>query len=200
MASLGGYLEQDTVPDTGNGGGGEPHPVGIYEFEMRESDVKATGGGTGLMAAYVAFGTGNSQAPSDNKDKRVWVNFNIKNKSAQAQSIGQSQYKALYEACGGVDVVRCEYHQMEETDRLHFLPFWAEVVHEQRKTKDSGYKELAFKPDGSPDMQAVFKRFMFEGMDDVAQSPPPSKAPAQKSEPEQKPAPAAGRARPWSKP
>lgn len=193
MAGFGTSFDPNTTPDTGASGG--VHPEGIFEFEITESDVKPTSKGTGQIMAFTAVGTGNGDAPEDNKGKKVWGNINVVNDNAQAQAIGQAQLAALCKACG------LEIGDLTDSEQLHYRPFWAEVVQKQRMGKDAQgkYTVPQFNDDGSPKMGAEFKRFMFEGMEEVAQKSPPASKPAAQPAPAAAPAPApaAGR-RPWA--
>lgn len=195
MAGFGTSFDPNTTPDTGNGGGGL-HPAGIFEFEITESDVKATSSGTGTLMSFTAVGTGHGDAPEDNKGHKCWGNINVTNGNAQAQAIGQAQLAALAAACG------LNIGDLQDTEQLHYRPFWAEVVHKPRMGKGpSGkYDQPQFNDDGSPKMQAEFKRFMFDGMEELAKSAPPASKPAAQTPPPAQAAQAAagGARRPWA--
>lgn len=190
MASLGQSFDPNAVaPSTGGGGG--VHPAGIFEFEINESDVKPNNKGTGLVLKFVAEGTGNAEAPSDNKGKKVFGNINVTNESAQAQTIGQGELSALCAAIGYTSA-------LEDSEALHYQPFWAEIVHEPRMKKDSfgKYTIPDYESDGvTPKVNAVIKKYMFEGMDDAkpAAPTPPAGKPAAQAAPAQTAAPAGGR-------
>lgn len=190
MAGFGTSFDPNTTPSTGAGAG--LHPEGIFEFEITESDVKPTSKGTGQMMSFTAVGTGSTDAPEDNKGKRVWGNINVVNDNAQAQAIGQAQLAALAAAC-------ClNIGDLQDSEQLHYRPFWAEVIHKPQMSKESNYKSPAFNEDGSPKLRAEFKRFMFEGMEEAAQKSPPANKPAATPAPTPAPAPAVG-SRPWAK-
>lgn len=193
MASLGlsgGFDPNSVKPSTGGNGG--VHPAGIFEFEIQSSEVKANSSGTGLVMKFEAFGTGNADAPSDNKGLKVFGNINIQHEKAQVQAIGQSELSALCAAAGFTEA-------LEDTEQLHYLPFFAEIVHETRMSKASNYKSPDLNDDGTPKMNAVIKRYMFEGMENAAPAaatPPASKPAAQ---PAPTTPPAAGGTRSWQR-
>jgi hypothetical protein len=197
MAGLGTAFDPNAVkPDTGNGGG--VHPAGIFEFEIQESDVGATSKGTGTILKFTAVGTGHHEAPSDNRGLKVWANINIANENAQAQAIGQGQLSALCRSMGFAE-------ELEDSEQLHYQPFWAEVVHKPRMKKNPATNKYDIpdtNDDGSPKISAEFKRFMFEGMEEGAT--PAASPPAAKREPTPPPAqpataPAGAKKRPWDK-
>lgn len=198
MAQFGTTFDPNTKPDTGNGGGGL-HPEGIFEFEITDADVKPTSTGTGTFMPYEAQGTGNPEAPEDNKGKKVWGNINITNKSAQAQAIGQAQLEALARACGFNSAA-----DLSDTDQLKYRPFWAEVIHKQRMGRNpttGKYDVPQFDDNGAPKMQAEFKRFMFEGMDEIDAARAAASPPASKPAPVSPPPPPATKpagSRPWA--
>jgi len=178
MASLGQSFDPNSVaPDTGAGGG--LHPAGVFEVEITESDVKPTSNGKGMILKFVAEGTGNPNAPEDNKGKKIYGNINVQHESAQAQAIGQGQLSALCAAVGFTSA-------LEDSEQLHYQPFWVEVKHEQRMGKDAAgkYTVPQFFDDGSPKMNAEIKRYIFG--DEAGQPQPP----AQKAAPQAAPAPA----------
>jgi hypothetical protein len=180
MASLGVSIDPNvTPPSTGGGGGGKLHPTGDYEFEIQVSDVKPNSKGTGTVLKMEIFNTGNPDPTL--KDLRIFANINLTHKSAQAQSIGQGEFSALCAAIGETGVV-------EDSELLHYRPFPARIVHEQAKDWKKG-GALMFKDDGSPLMNAVVQRYLFEdGEAPTATQPPANKAPAQQAQQRQPPA------------
>lgn len=169
MASLGQPFDPNTVEPGKGGGGGALVPVGDHEFEMRISDVKPNSKGSGTVAKFEAFHTGRD-AP-ELKDRRVFVNINLTHTSAQAQSIGQGEFSALCAAIGETGTV-------EDTEQLHYRPFHARVEHEQAQDWKQNGKPM-FKDDGSPLMNAVIKRFLFDdGEAPPAANDPPANKPA----------------------
>ena len=193
MAGLGTSFNPNEVEPDKGGGNFVLAPEGPGEYEITESDVKPTKNGKGLVASFVFVGIGD-----DNKGAKLFKFINVQNESAQAQAIGQGELSAL---CRAADFTS----ELNDTNQLHYRPLWLEVKHEQRMKKGlSGkYDDPAFNDDGSPQMTAVVKRFLFEGCDDGAaksDSPPASKpaaASAPPKQPEQKPA--TGARRPWDK-
>lgn len=186
MASISRNVDQSVAPSTGGGGG--LIPVGEHEFEIRVSDVKSNSKGTGEIAAFEVFHTGRDMP--DLKDKRVFVNINLTHTSAQAQAIGQGEFSALKAAIG-------HEGDVEDTEQLHYKPFYARVKHEQAKNWKKG-GELMFKDNGDPLMNAVISAFLFEGCDDKpAANDPPANKPAPQTQQQAAPAPAAGATRTW---
>lgn len=165
MAQLGMTFDPNTVaPSTGGGGG--LHPTGDYEFEIQISEVGPNKKGTGTVLKMEVFNTGRDDA--DLKGKKIYANINLTNESAQAQSIGQGEFSALCAAIG-------ETGSVEDSEQLHFRPFYARVKHEQAKDWKAGGK-LMFKDNGEPLMNAVISRYLFE--DGEAPSSPPENKPA----------------------
>lgn len=172
MASLGqSFNHNDVEPSTGGGGG--LHPEGDFSFEITESDVTASSNGRGMILKLTLQGI-----DAENKGLKVWKNINIQHENAQAQSIGQGELSALCKAIG-LD------GELQDSEQLHFKPFGARVVHEQQKTKESGYKSPAFNADGSPKLRAEVKRFLFGEVEDFvpSQKPAAQTAPAPQQQP-----------------
>ncbi|MFO1147771.1 MAG: DUF669 domain-containing protein [Alsobacter sp.] len=94
-----------------------PIPNGEYLLQIEKQEVLPTKDNTGVrlnMQLGVVEG--------DFENRKVFVSFNIRNKSAQAQAIAIAEFKALCLACG------IEYeHAKRDTDMLDRIPFRAMV-------------------------------------------------------------------------
>lgn len=90
-------------------------PNGIYKMEIEASDVSSTkdGGGTLLKTTNVVI------EPEDYKGRKLFNNYNLENKSAQAQEIGQKQFASLCRAIG--------IGEVEDSEDLHFQAFTVKV-------------------------------------------------------------------------
>jgi hypothetical protein len=184
MAALGGLSADTEVNNGGNGGGFSILPDDDYQLEIVESDVKANSKGTGQnleLKVQVA----------DGPNKGDWFFHSItsiQHTSAQAQAIGQGQLKALFEAMGGEAAFGFAFHELDETNKLHFRPFWGRVGHEEYFSPK--YQKQTTKN--------VIEKFLWEGMpeEDAAPAPPASKPTPTPPKPAPAPAPA-GKSRPW---
>lgn len=154
-------------------------PNGIYVMEVEASDVVPTkaGDGTILKTTNVVV------EPEDYKGRKLFNNYNLENKNATAQEIGQRQFASLCRAIG-VDGV-------EDSEDLHFKTFTVRVAL-GKPSKDGQYPA-----------RAEIKRYYFPDQGDVpepaidAEQPRPAandNRPA--ARPAQQAAPAAGK-RPW---
>ena len=70
-------------------------PQGAYDFMVDEALLKTTKSGTGQYIQLTLV----CETPGFEKNK-VWANFNIINKSAEAANIGKSQLKKFLMAAG----------------------------------------------------------------------------------------------------
>lgn len=154
MASLGLTIDPNTIAPSTGGGDFKMIPEGPNEFEIRESEVKPNSKGTGTMMSCVAYHTGTDNP--EVKDQKLFININLTHTSAQTQQIGQSEFSALCAAIGETGLV-------EDSEQLHFRPFWADIKHAPAMDKATGYTKPLMKKDGSgPLMNAEVKRFLFE--------------------------------------
>lgn len=156
-------------------------PNGIYVMEVEASDVVPTkaGDGTILKTTNVVV------EPEDYKGRKLFNNYNLENKNATAQEIGQRQFASLCRAIG-VDGV-------EDSEDLHFKTFTVRVAL-GKPSKDGQYPA-----------RAEIKRYYFPDEGNVppaeidATQPAPVAAndnrPAARPAPQAE-APAAGK-RPW---
>ena len=164
-------------------------PNGIYKMEIEASDVVPTkdGGGTILKTTNVVV------EPEDFKGRKLFNNYNLENKSAQAQEIGQKQFAALCRAIGVSEV--------SDSEELHFHTFTVKVGL-GKPSKDGQYPA-----------RAEIKRYYFPDEGDVPEpaidADQPKPAPVAANQNRQpaanqnaRPAAAtaaAGGKRPWSK-
>ena len=136
----------------------EELPNGIYKLEIEASDVvpTSTGSGTILKTTMTVV------EPEDYKGRKIFNNYNLENKNAQAQEIGQRQFASLCRAIGIADV--------EDSEDLHFHAFTAKIAL-GKPSKDGQYPA-----------RAEIKRYYFEDEGNVPEPAiddnQPSKAPA----------------------
>lgn len=116
----------------------EELPNGIYKLEIEASDVvpTSTGSGTILKTTMTVV------EPEDYKGRKIFNNYNLENKNAQAQEIGQRQFASLCRAIGIADV--------EDSEDLHFHAFTAKIAL-GKPSKDGQYPA-----------RAEIKRYYFE--------------------------------------
>jgi hypothetical protein len=159
-------------------------PNGIYVMEIDSSDVTPTKAGDGIILKT----TNVVVEPEEYKGRKLFSNYNLENKSAQAQEIGQRQFAALCRAIGVGEV--------EDSEELHFRTFTVKVSL-GKPSKDGSYPA-----------RAEIKRYYFPdegnvpepGVDDAQPAQPPRTANDNKAA--AKPASsaaaaAAGKKRPW---
>jgi hypothetical protein len=93
----------------------EELPSGIYELEVEASDVVPTkaGDGTILKTTMVVL------RPEDYAKRKLFNNYNLENKNAQAQEIGQRQFASLCRAIG--------VQEVSDSEDLHFKAFTAKI-------------------------------------------------------------------------
>ena len=102
----------------------DPVPAGDYTLHMESAEVIPTKDGTGVMLKATV-----SVVSGPYEGRKIFPQFNIRNKSAQAQAIGIGEFKALCLAAG------VEYEQARgETDALLYRPFLAKVGMEKQNT------------------------------------------------------------------
>lgn len=157
-------------------------PNGIYKLEIEASEVKETSTGSGTILKVV----NTVVLPQEYFGRKLFNNYNLENKNAQAQEIGQKQLASLCRAIGVSGI--------EDSDELHFKPYIAKVGLGKR-SKDGQYPA-----------RAEIKKYYFPDSDDVPKpsvdAVQPVKA-ANDNRPaanDNKPAAAAtsgGKARPW---
>lgn len=119
MGDLGYTFDPSTVPPDERDF--DLLPSGTYEAQITESDVKDTKDGTGKLVALTW------EIISGKFERRkVFMNVNIQNKSAQAQEIGQRQLAQICEATGAGAI--------RATEDLHYKPCLIIVSVEKDKT------------------------------------------------------------------
>jgi hypothetical protein len=162
-------------------------PNGTYRMEIEASEVKPTKDGSGTLLKV----TCSVIDPEDYRGRKLFNQYNLENKSAQAQEIGQKQFAALCRAIGVAEV--------EDSEELHFHAFTVKVGL-GKPSKDGQYPA-----------RAEIKRYFFEdegplpepAIDDVQPAAKPVAAnnnqrPAANQNTPQAAAKPAG-ARPWAK-
>lgn len=110
MAQL-NFNAAQVAPDEGRAG---PVPAGWYLMVCEASEIKPTKDTTGT---YLACTMKIVEGPFANR--KVFVNFNLKNNSAQAQEIGHKQLSAF---CHAVRQL-----QVGDSSMLHNIPFRAKL-------------------------------------------------------------------------
>lgn len=118
-------------------------PNGIYVMEIEASDISPTkdGNGTVLKTTDVVV------APEEHKGRKVFTRYNLENRSAVAQEIGQRQFASLCRAIG-VDSVN-------DSEELHFQTFTVKVGL-GKPSKDGQYPA-----------RAEYKRYFFPDEGDL---------------------------------
>jgi hypothetical protein len=105
----------------------EPVPPGKYTLQVEKAETSYTKSGTGIIlkASMAILG-------GEYDGRMIFANFNIRNASAIAQTIGISELKALVAACGlDWETVR------EESDLMLYKPFVADVGMEKQNINES---------------------------------------------------------------
>lgn len=179
MADLSQFLDdvddRAIAPSTGVP---EPVPPGEYLLHVERTELVTTKDGTGiLLKVTLAVASGPFEG------RKLFPQFNVRNRSAQAQAIGIAEFKALCLACGvDYEVAR------RDTDALLFKPFRAMV----------GFaKEQVNPATGQPyPPRNEVKRYIPAGS---AAPPPAPAAPAAVAAPAAPPAAARGDL-PWKRP
>lgn len=123
MANLSFHMDGiDDAAIEASTGRPDPLPVGQYQLQSDAFEIAQTKDGTGIMLK-AEF----SVAGGATEGRKVFVQYNIRNKNAQAQAIAIGEFKALCLACG-VDYGIAK----EETDHLLYKPFNAMVGMEKQ--------------------------------------------------------------------
>lgn len=100
------------LTDVESSSGFEPMPKGDYLIRCEKAEVKETRDGTGQFISCEMSVMG----PQEYEGRKVFTNFNIKNKSEQAVEIGLSQLKSFME-CSKVD----DPNKLEDVSALEGL-------------------------------------------------------------------------------
>lgn len=120
-------------------------PNGIYRVEIEASEVKPTNAGDGTILKTTSVVV----EPEDYKGRKLFTTYNLENKSAMAQEIGQKAFASLCRAIGVSEV--------EDSEELHFHPYTVRVAL-GKPSKDGQYPA-----------RAEIKRYYF---DDEGNVPP----------------------------
>lgn len=125
MADLSFYLDESfddrsVAPSTGVP---DPVPPGDYMLQVEQTELAPTKDNTGMMLKTTL-----TIVSGEYEGRKVFPQFNVRNKSAQAQTIGIGELKALALACGvDWDIARID------TDALLWKPFRASVGYEKQQ-------------------------------------------------------------------
>lgn len=167
MASLGTRIEV-TEEGTEQRPQYENLPNGNYLLQMESADVVEKNADSPEHSIMVKS-TFEVLEPEEYKGRKLFGNYNLKNKSEQAQQIGNSQFQCLLRAI--------EVPSADDTDELLFRSFMATVG----LGKDSKEKN----GDGTPVYPAKpeIKRYWYPDVGDapapgVTAAPPAGKSPA----------------------
>lgn len=128
----------------------DPIPAGVYIAHIIDSDVIATqSGGQMLKLTHEVL-------DGPYKGRRVWSNINIRNASAEAERIGQSQLSALCHAAGVL--------QLQDSAQLQRIPLRMRVtirpagpdkrgIHRDAQNDIKGYEAATGAAPAAPAMQ-----------------------------------------------
>lgn len=133
MADLTQYLnDQSLLESRPSEGAFDLLPDGTYLLEAVETKDRNTVSGTGrqLLVIYRVV-------EGEHEGRKIYVNYNYDNASAQAVKIAWSELKALSLAIGCEDTVEAFTSFMQDTDQAIGIPFWSKVrLRPAGKTKD----------------------------------------------------------------
>ncbi len=118
MTNLAEYWDDvDTASVEVSSGRPDPIPAGDYLIQMVSQEIKPTKDGTGitLQCQYKVV-------EGEYENRVIFGNFNIRNRSAQAQTIGIGQFKGLCQVCG----IEFEDAKHDASILLH-VPFLAKI-------------------------------------------------------------------------
>jgi hypothetical protein len=154
----------------------DPAPRGVYRMRCIEVEDKTTRSGGEMIAATFEIVGG------DYNKRRVWHNFNIVNKSEQAERIGRSQVAAWARACGKPNA--------SSTDQLLEMEFEARVkIEEQEGYKPRNVIDGFVAASGTPAPSRT--------QEPVKPAAPKPAAAPKAAAPKPAPAPAGGQKNPW---
>ena len=177
MADLLDYYDEgfdDSTVEASKGFDGSPLPPGEYVLQVEKNEVVPTKDQTGAILKLTY-----SVVEGEYENRKVFANFNIRNRSAQAQAIAIGELKALCLATG-VDYE----HVKRDTGLLEFMPFRAMIGMEKAQ---EGYaprnKVTRYLPKGSVGQAPAQQQ--------AASAPPPPRQQAK--------AGGGGKPLPWSK-
>lgn len=130
-------------------------PNGVYSLHMEAAEIVEKNEGNPDHSIMLKS-TFEVLEPEEYKGRKLFGNYNLKNKSPKAQTIGNEQFQSLLRSIG-MD----EINEDSETDELLFIAFTAKVG----LGKDSEEKNA----DGTPKWAAKpeIKTYYFPDMDDA---------------------------------
>lgn len=96
----------------------EPVPPGKYTLQCEKEEMTYTSSGLGIIFKVAA-----AIVTGEYAGRMVWMNFNIRNPSEQAVTIGVSELKALMAAIG----IDWETFRSGDTSMILYKPFTAEL-------------------------------------------------------------------------
>ena len=128
MADLSHFLDDfDDRSVAASTGVPEPVPPGEYMLQVDANELLTTKDGTGMMLKCTLV-----IVSGEFEGRKLFPQFNVRNKSAQAQTIGIGELKALANACGvDWEVARAD------TDALLYKPFRANIGFEKEQINPS---------------------------------------------------------------
>lgn len=125
MADLSQFLDEsfDDRAVAASTGVPEPVPAGEYQLQVEQTELTPTKDQTGMMLKVtLVIVTGEFEG------RKIFPQFNVRNKSAQAQTIGIGEFKALCLASGvDYEIARTD------TDALLYKPFRAAIGFEKEQ-------------------------------------------------------------------
>lgn len=128
MADLSHYLEDfDDRSVAASTGVPEPVPPGEYMLQVDANELVPTKDGTGMMLKCTLV-----IVAGEFEGSKIFPQFNVRNKSSQAQTIGIGELKAMAQACGvDWEIARTD------TDALLYKPFRANIGYEKEQINPS---------------------------------------------------------------
>jgi hypothetical protein len=124
MADLSNFFDDfDDRTVAASTGVPEPVPPGEYMLQVDQCELVPTKDGTGMMLKCILV-----VVAGEFEGRKLFPQFNVRNKSAQAQTIGIGELKALALACGvDWEIARTD------TDALLYKPFRANIGFEKEQ-------------------------------------------------------------------
>jgi len=125
MADLSQWLDEsfDDRAVAASTGIPEPVPAGEYMLQVEQTELVTTKDSTGMMLKTTLV-----IVAGEFEGRKVFPQYNVRNKSAQAQTIGIGEFKALCLACGvDYEIARTD------TDAVLYKPFRAMIGFEKEQ-------------------------------------------------------------------
>lgn len=125
MADLSRYLDEsfDDRAVAASTGVPEPVPPGEYMMQVEATELVTTKDSTGMILKTTLV-----IISGEFEGRKVFPQYNVRNKSSQAQTIGIGEFKALCLACGvDYEIARTD------TDALLYKPFRAMIGFEKEQ-------------------------------------------------------------------